>query len=312
MPPPASAPPAGPPPLFGRSRAAVEQALPRRETVVCPLCGAAPQAFAVDYQGLQLARCAKCGLQLQSPRPVFDDLVRAVYGPAYHPPGEMQPDSARRAQFERQMRWFERRAAGGRRLLDVGCGSGAFLAFARARGWDADGTDVVLTRSAAGTGARLWAGQLPAIDFGGCRYRVVRFNQVLEHTQDPLAELRAALAVLEPGGMVHVGVPNVAGLTITLKNWQSRLGLKRKRWKHYGALHHLWFFTPRTLRRLVVAAGFEVHGWETPVTARRGRPAWLAAVASRPLEALHAGGILELYAVRPAAAAPRPAPDAPG
>ena len=159
-----------------------------------------------------------------------------------------------------------------------------------------DGTDVVVTPSAVATGARLWAGQLPSIAFGARRYHAVRFNHVLEHTQDPLAELRAARAVLAPGGVLHVGVPNLAGFTITLKSWQSRLRLKRKRWKHYGALHHLWFFTPRTLARLVGAAGFEVSGWETPVAGRPGRPVWVTAAVRRPLEACRAGGILDLYA----------------
>ena len=291
--------PAGPASLFGRPRSAVERALPRREAVACPLCRVAPRPFGVDFQGLQLARCAACGLQFQSPRPVFDDLVHAVYGPVYHPPGEHVVDAVRRYQFERQMRWLERPAGAGRRLLDVGCGSGAFLRFARARGWEVDGTDVVVMPSAVASGARLWAGQLPSIAFGGRRYHAVRFNHVLEHTQDPLAELRAARTVLAPGGVLHVGVPNLAGLTITLKSWQSRLRLKRKRWKHYGALHHLWFFTPRTLARLVEAAGFEVSGWETPVAGRPGRPVWVTAAVRRPLEACCAGGILDLYAVRP-------------
>ncbi|MCY4602382.1 MAG: class I SAM-dependent methyltransferase [Acidobacteria bacterium] len=288
-------PPSGAESLFGRPRSAVARALSRREAVPCPLCRVAPRPFGVDFQGLQLARCATCGLQFQSPRPVFDDLVQAVYGPAYHPPGEHVVDAVRRYQFERQMRWLEEVAAAGRRLLDVGCGSGAFLRFAQARGWEAEGTDVVLTPAAAATGARLWAGQLPSIAFDGRRYHAVRFNHVLEHTQDPLAELRAARALLEPGGVLHVGVPNLAGFTITLKSWQSRLRLKRKRWKHYGALHHLWFFTPRTLARLVEAAGFEVSGWETPVAGRPGRPAWLTAAVRCPLEACRAGGILDLY-----------------
>ena len=288
-------PPSGAESLFGRPRSAVARALSRREAVPCPLCRVAPRPFGVDFQGLQLARCATCGLQFQSPRPVFDDLGQAVYGPGYHPPGEHVVDAVRRYQFERQMRWLEEVAAAGRRLLDVGCGSGAFLRFAQARGWEAEGTDVVLTPAAAATGARLWAGQLPSIAFDGRRYHAVRFNHVLEHTQDPLAELRAARALLEPGGVLHVGVPNLAGFTITLKSWQSRLRLKRKRWKHYGALHHLWFFTPRTVARLVEAAGFEVSGWETPVAGRPGRPAWLTAAVRRPLEACRAGGILDLY-----------------
>jgi hypothetical protein len=93
-----------------------------------------------------------------------------------------------------------------------------------------------------------------------------------------------------------VGVPNVAGLNPRLKSWQSRLGLKRKRWRHYAALHHLWFFTPPTLRRLVETAAFEVVRWETPVMDRRGRPAAVTCVFRALLERSRAGSLLDLYA----------------
>ena len=283
--------------LFGRSRAHVDQALPQREAVACPLCQREPRLFAVDFQGLHLARCQSCGLELQSPRPVFEQLASAVYGSRYHRADETVVDPIRRWQVERQMSWLERFVpAGRRRLLDVGCGAGAFIRFATERGWVVDGTDVVVTDGARATGARLWEGQLPVIEFGVCRFDVVRFNHVLEHTQDPLAELRRARSLLTTNGLLHVGVPNVAGFSIRLKSWQSRLHLKSKLWKHYGALHHLWFFTPRTLARLADAAGFNVLQWETPVAGRPRRPGWVTAAIRGPLERARAGGILDLYA----------------
>ncbi len=285
--------------LFGRSRSDVEQALPRRENVVCPLCHTPPRLFAVDFQGLHLVRCPTCQLEFQSPRPLFEDLASAVYGSAYHGPEETDVDPARRYQFGRQLRWLERWGSdGGRRVLDVGCGAAAFIPFAQGAGWVVEGTDVVVTDAARATGARMWEGQLPSIAFGDECYDVVRFNHVLEHTQDPIAELRAARSRLTKGGLLHVGVPNLAGLSITLKSWQSRLNLKRKSWKHYGALHHLWFFTPQTLARLVEAAGFDVIGWETPVAKLPGRPTWVTTLIRRPVEAARVGGILDLYARR--------------
>lgn len=287
------------PSLFGRSRADVEQALPRREDVVCPLCHTTPRLFAVDFQGLHLARCRRCGLEFQSPRPLFEDLADAVYGETYHGPEETCVDPTRQYQFDRQLSWLERwKAAPHRRLLDVGSGASAFIPFAQARGWIVEGTDVVVTEAARATSARMWEGQLPAIVFGDEHFDVVRFNHVLEHTQDPLAELRAARTRLHEGGVLHVGVPNLAGLSITLKSWQSRLHLKAQSWKHYGALHHLWFFTPRTLTRLVEAAGFEVLAWETPVAERPGRPAWVTTLIRGPVEAARVGGIFDLYARR--------------
>lgn len=283
--------------LFGRSRAAVEAALRAREPVACPLCRRPPRPFAVDFQGFRLARCAGCGLEFQDPRPVFDELAAAVYGEAYHPEAHGAVDPARRRHYLRQLGGLRRHLPPGRRrLLDVGCGAGAFLRVAHRCGWRVDGTDIRLTEAARSTGARLWEGQLPHIRFEGALFDGVRFNHVLEHTQDPLAELRRARALVSAGGALLVGVPNLAGLSLRLKSWQSRCRLKRQRWKHYGALHHLWFFTPRTLARLVEEAGFEVVRSETPLLERPGRPAWVAALLGPPLEAARAGGIVDLYA----------------
>jgi 2-polyprenyl-3-methyl-5-hydroxy-6-metoxy-1,4-benzoquinol methylase len=181
-------------------------------------------------------------------------------------------------------------------MLDVGCGAGAFMRFASDRGWSVEGTDVTVTGDAREVGGRIWEGQLPAIDFGDERFDVVRFNHVLEHTPDPLAELRRARALLTIGGILLIGVPNMAGASIRVKSWQSRLGLKRRAWKHYGALHHLWFFTPSTLGQLVETADFTVERWETPVAGRAGRSAAATALIRPTLEILRVGGVLDLYA----------------
>ena len=283
--------------LFGRSREDVAAALPDREPVVCPLCRRSPARFATDFQGLHLAQCVSCGLQFHSPRPVLEQMATAVYGADYHRAEEATADARHERHYARQVvcleRWLD---AGRRRLLDVGCGAGAFLRFVRDRGWEVEGTDMVVTDWARASGARLWEGELPAIEFGDARYDVVRFNHVLEHTRDPLLELKRARELVSRGGILLVGVPNVAGLNPLLKSWQSRLGLKSKRWRHYAALHHLWFFTPATLRRLAEAAAFEVVRWETPVMDRPGRCAALTGVYRSLLETCRAGSLLDLYA----------------
>jgi 2-polyprenyl-3-methyl-5-hydroxy-6-metoxy-1,4-benzoquinol methylase len=283
--------------LFGRPQEDVAAALPDREPVLCPLCRQRPVRFATDFQGLHLARCVSCRLQFHSPRPVLEQMATAVYGSDYHRPEEATADDRHERHYARQVErlehWLD---AGRRRLLDVGCGAGAFLRFVRDRGWDVEGTDMVVAGSARASGTRLWKGELPAIDFGDARYDVVRFNHVLEHTRDPLLELRRARELVAPGGILLVGVPNLAGLTPQLKSWQSRLGLKNRPWRHYAALHHLWFFTPTSLRRLAEAAAFEVVRWETPVMDRPGRSIARTRVYRALLETCRAGSLLDLYA----------------
>lgn len=289
--------------LFGQPRAVVEAALPAREPVRCPLCDIDPEPFATDAQGFRLARCPRCGLEFQSPRPVFAELAARVYGRDYHAAEEVgPPDITGTAYFARQLAHLKRLLRRRGSLLDVGCGAGFFLEYARNNGWDVAGTEIRLSRRAQGLGVLLREGQLGEIDFGGRQFDVVRFHHVLEHTENPLIELQHARKLLLPAGVLLVAVPNLAGLSPRLKSWQSRLGLKGNRWRHYAALHHLWYFTPPTLTRLVEAAGFKTAFWETPVPAkasqsrrRRGQPAWVTTLLRAVLEPLRWGSLLDFY-----------------
>ena len=283
--------------LFGQSRDVVEAALPDRESVICPLCQCEPELFGIDFQGFHLARCQVCRLEFQHPRPLFDQLADAVYNESYHPDDHHNVDGTRARIFMRQLSRLERYVSGGTAsVLDVGCGAGAFLQYAEGQGWEGAGTDVVVTDVVRKSGIKFWEGKLSGITFATEQFAAIRFNHVLEHTQNPLVELRRARSLITDGGVLLIGVPNIAGFSIRMKNLQSRMGLKNHSWKHYGALHHLWFFTPATLAALVRAAGFEVLAWETPVTDRSDRSGWVSTVIRSPLEVLRVGGILDLYA----------------
>jgi SAM-dependent methyltransferase len=67
---------------------------------------------------------------------------------------------------------------------------------------------------------------------------------VLEHVDDPAAALARVTSWLRPGGVVLVGVPNVASL-------QARLA--GGRWFHFDAPRHRTHFTPRGLDALLRA-----------------------------------------------------------
>lgn len=287
-----------PPPLFGRPRAEVEAELGEREPVRCPLCHLEPKRFATDPQGFHLARCPGCGLEFQSPRPPFERLAEIVYAREY---GDLADTAAevtpeKRARYQRQLDRMERFLGRRGSLLEVGCGAGAFLRLAAERGWAIAGTDIQLSEGARQSGARLWAGRLKEINFGGQRFSTVRFHHALEHTENPLAELERARELLEPDGLLYVSVPNLAGLSPRLKSWQSRWRLKPRPWRHYAALHHLWYFTPESLNKLLERAGFRLRHWETPHVPKPGEAAWRAALYRRLFEKPRWGSILDVYA----------------
>ena len=275
---------------FGKDAAVTRRELVPTEVVECPLCHRAPVEFAVDYQGFHLCRCPGCGLQFQSPRLSFDDLAEKVYTEDYCPGHE---ESANDTAYTRQLKNFESLVGKKGSVLDVGCGNGSFLEFAKQNGWETFGADIRLSPETANLTCPLFEGRLPDIDFGEAKFDVIRFNHVIEHLQNPLIELARCRELLNPGGIVFVGVPNLAGVSPRIKNFQSRLGLKKKRWRHYAATHHLYFFTPATLKRMIDKAGFSVRFWETPVDKDYGKIA--GSVYRKLIETTRSGSILDFY-----------------
>lgn len=287
--------------LFGSDRSVIEAEIKNMEEVLCPLCGITPTPFAVDYQGFQLCRCSKCDLQFLSPRPTFEQLSEKVYNETYHaePEAPARLNASTTYQFERQYATIERLLGGSGRILDVGCGNGTFLSFGQPRGWEAFGCDIVLSPFVRDSKSfPLWEGRLLDIEFGSSRFDAIRFNHVLEHTQNPLAELERSRELLNPGGVIYVGVPNIGGISTQLKNLQSRLHLKKRRWRHYAALHHLWFFTPTTLGRVIEKAGLRVIRWETPVFKKEGQSALVERGLRLVMENSRSSSILDFYCTR--------------
>jgi len=283
--------------FFGKAAAVTSGELRPTEEVLCPLCGISPKPFALDYQGFTLCRCEKCSLEFVSPRLSFDELADKVYSDNYFPKrdGANKPSAETAHYINRQLADFEKLLGDRKKVLDIGCGNGAFLDFAREAGWQIAGADIKLSPDARALDCPLWEGRLQDIDFGDNRFDLIRLNHVLEHTQDPLNELKICRDMLEPNGILYISVPNITGLSPRLKNLQSRLHLKSHRWRHYAAMHHLFFFSPETLQALVERAGFRVIDWNTPVPKKAGQNPLVDSFYRLIMERTNASSILDLY-----------------
>jgi SAM-dependent methyltransferase len=156
---------------------------------------------------------------------------------------------------------------GGRpgRLLEVGCGFGVFLAAARDQGWHAEGVDV--SRWAASHIAERYGIHIQVGDIMSARLPagldVVHLNHTLEHLRDPAAALARLRGTLRRGGSIWVEVPNELD---ALFEWLRWVLLRRLTPTPSASNPHLFFFTPGSLERMLVRAGF--HGVEV-TTERR-------------------------------------------
>lgn len=140
------------------------------------------------------------------------------------------------------------------RLLDVGCGCGFFLREARARGWAVTGLDPSrdsINYLNSMLGAVGVAGTLEDIDPGE-RYDVITMINVLDHLIDPWEDVRRAAALLRPGGLLYLRLPNGrfhGALLRFLRSW----GLGGKA-RHLVVFHN-YSMAPTWLERMLADQG---------------------------------------------------------
>jgi 2-polyprenyl-3-methyl-5-hydroxy-6-metoxy-1,4-benzoquinol methylase len=136
------------------------------------------------------------------------------------------------------------------RLLDVGCGKGRFLAAARAAGWEVVGLEPT-ERSWRVAVEEFELDVIPELfrddHFPDDHFDVVTMWHTLEHIPDPVQVVQAIYDWLVPGGMVVIAVPNY-------DSFQARLG--QDLWFQLDPPHHLYHFTPRTVKQLLTVSGF--------------------------------------------------------
>lgn len=224
----------------------------------CSLCGSRRiRPFARDFEGRTISRCRDCKIAFLNPQ-YTDEYLRTLYH-AY--PGVPFPDAERATPMDRGMReeahhhylsLVERFVAPGH-LLAVGCGDGLELEVARSRGWAVEGCDVdeKTVRDLQGRGFAIRSGDLPTLDFGASRYECIYLHHVLEHPRAPQTYLQRIPGLLAPSGVLFIAAPNVGSLASRYKTFLSRAGLKKRPMKHYDTWHHLFFYTPRRLKRLL-------------------------------------------------------------
>lgn len=233
-----------------------------------------------DQERAGLYRCQACGLAQVSPRPQPSEL-RRHYREEYLHRAETRSrlSAGKRRLFQHYLEELAGRT-GGRRLLDLGCGEGDFVAAAAAAGWDAVGLELHRGASEAGAarGVRVFEGGPEALPPG--RFDAVTLWNVLDQMPDPASELGKVLERLEPGGFLFVRVPNLAFHLAAWRAWRLLLPGRRP-----PTVFHPLVFDGSALVRFLSARGLEAVQadnsalTESPIP---GLPAPVAA-ALRPL-----------------------------
>jgi SAM-dependent methyltransferase len=146
-------------------------------------------------------------------------------------------------------------------LLDIGTGRGYTLAECvnrgiRAEGFEPNSQAAQMTSEL--RGVPVHSGALSDLPHAPGSFDVVCMHHVLEHLKDPMEYLRTAHSLLRAGGTLFVALPNIASISIRVKAALEILGFRASARAHYfDTSHHLFYFTPGTIRHPLRLAGFD-------------------------------------------------------
>ena len=248
--------------------------------VVCPLCGSDEVTGlfeAVDrLHGIGgrfcYVRCRQCGLVYMNPQ-VVPESVGLLYPESYAPHANKSKTSRPALMSLRDglhkiplvgtelKRWTDarvmaplfRRLSAGCRLLDVGCGSGAFLDAVRAEtGCEVHGVDVstkAVETARTLYGVEVFEGPVTEAPFPDASFDAITAWWYLEHVANPQEALAAMSRLLKPGGTCVLGVPNFD--SVFARRFKDK-------WYHLDCPRHLCIWSPATMRRLLEAHGLAV------------------------------------------------------
>lgn len=176
------------------------------------------------------------------------------------------------------------RATKSNKLLDVGCGNGRFMAWARTAGWSCSGTEVD-TKSAAialTRGFDVHIGELAELVAKPERFDVVTVSHVIEHVHNPLALLMTVRQLLKPAGILWLETPNIDS------HGHEVFGVD---WYALQPPTHLQIFNTFSLISLVRKAGFlqvDIGPWQNDwQTILEGSIALRRERFIEPLRAIH-------------------------
>lgn len=133
-------------------------------------------------------------------------------------------------------------------LLDIGCGTGDFLAAVKSSGWQVKGYEPneKARKIALQKGVEL---TYSTEDLKDNSVDVITMWHVLEHVPDVKAQITELKRLVKPGGTIIIAVPNYK--SFDAHHYQNY-------WAAYDVPRHLWHFSKKSIQSLFAAQGLEL------------------------------------------------------
>ena len=229
----------------------------------CPLCGssdrkswAAITDYSITKEIFTLVDCTLCGFRFTDPRPGPASIGRYYQSERYISHSNTSVTLldhlyhlARRIGMRRKFRIIQAVHPHGR-VLDVGCGTGAFLAHLMSRGYLVHGVEPDLKAREFAV-AEHSIPVLPTLEQvpGHEQFQVITLWHVLEHLPDLRSALKRIYAQLADQGVVVIAVPDRG-------SWDA--AHYGTHWAAWDVPRHFYHFRQQDVRTLLREHGFEL------------------------------------------------------
>lgn len=212
----------------------------------------------------QIVKCKNCGLVYTNPRiksTIIIDSCSQGDDEVY-----VSQEEGRKKTFQEGIEWIKKvtkkkenkeneankEMSNEKKILDVGCAAGFFLAVAKENGFDPYGIELNAWLAEYGRKKfsleNVKAGTLEDARWKDNFFEYVTMWDVLEHVPDPIKTLKEINRITKDNGYLVISYPDYSSIFAKLfgRRWWFLLS------------HHIYYFTPNTMERMLQKTGFEV------------------------------------------------------
>jgi SAM-dependent methyltransferase len=196
-----------------------------------------------------IARCPSCGHMQLHPMPGEAMLARAYAEAASE--AYIEEEAGQRATARATLARIETHVARPGAVLDLGCWVGYLLAEARDRGWRTLGvepSEFASDYARDRLGLEVITGDADTADLPAAAFDAVALGDVIEHLPDPGEALDRIRALLAPGGVLWLAIPDAGSLLAR--------AMGRRWWSVIPT--HVQYFTRESITTLLRRHGFAV------------------------------------------------------